>query len=128
VQREPVQLQALRLHEPSPGENRGYVEGEPPERRDNNDAERGCDDYSRIELEPGAKTAWRLHTDVNGWPRWNADITAANLEGTPGGVRVITNESFAGAPVEADKEGMQAALDGSLGAWLAHLKSAAEAS
>jgi hypothetical protein len=42
-------------------------------------------------------------------------------------VQVITNESFAGDPVEADKTGMQSMLDGSLQSWLAHLKFAAEA-
>jgi hypothetical protein len=50
------------------------------------------------------------------------------FEETRGGARVITNESFAGEAVEADKEGMQAALDGSLRAWLAQLKAAAERS
>jgi hypothetical protein len=45
---------------------------------------------------------------------------------TPSGVHVITNESFAGEPVEADATGMQSALDTSLSSWLAHLKSAAE--
>ena len=57
-------------------------------------------------------------TGVHEWP----------FEETPGGVHVTTNESFAGEPVEADKDGMQAALDGSLGSWLAHLKAAAESS
>ena len=49
--------------------------------------------------------------------------------GTAGGitgVHVETNESFAGEPVEADTAGMQAMLDGSLVAWLGHLKTAAE--
>ena len=46
---------------------------------------------------------------------------------TPTGVRVTTEESFAGAPVDADVSGMQSTLDGSLAAWLAHLKAAAEA-
>jgi uncharacterized protein YndB with AHSA1/START domain len=45
----------------------------------------------------------------------------------PGGVHVETNESFAGAPVEADAETLQAQLDASLVAWLGHLKRAAEA-
>ena len=50
------------------------------------------------------------------------------FEQTPDGVRVTTNESFAGEPVEADTDGMQTALEGSLRAWLAHLKEAAESS
>ena len=45
---------------------------------------------------------------------------------TPGGAHVETNESFAGEPVEADAAGMQTLLDGSLMAWLGHLKKAAE--
>ena len=46
---------------------------------------------------------------------------------TSTGVRVTTEESFAGEPVKADVTGMQSALDSSLTAWLAHLKQAAEA-
>ena len=45
-----------------------------------------------------------------------------------GGVRVTTNESFAGEPVSADVPGMQGQLDASLVAWLDYLKSAAEGS
>jgi uncharacterized protein YndB with AHSA1/START domain len=45
---------------------------------------------------------------------------------TPDGVRVSTTESFAGDPVDADRESMQALLDASLVAWLAQLKAAAE--
>ena len=26
-------------------------------------------------------TVWRLHTDVNNWPAWQTDITAAHLDG-----------------------------------------------
>ena len=47
---------------------------------------------------------------------------------THGGVRVTTNESFAGDPVSADVAGMQGQLDASLVAWLDYLRSAAEAS
>jgi len=45
---------------------------------------------------------------------------------TDSGTRVETTESFAGTPVEADPAGMQRVLDGSLTAWLGHLKAAAE--
>jgi hypothetical protein len=41
---------------------------------------------------------------------------------------VTTTESFAGKPVEADAQGMQALLDASLVAWLGHLKMAGESS
>jgi hypothetical protein len=44
----------------------------------------------------------------------------------PSGTQVVTNESFAGDPVEADATGMQEMLDASLVAWLHHLKTAAE--
>jgi len=46
----------------------------------------------------------------------------------PGGVRVFTEESWSGAPVEADAATLQTALDASLVAWLRHLKAAAERS
>ena len=45
---------------------------------------------------------------------------------TPGGVHVLTLESLSGEPVEADVARAQAILDGSLTAWLVHLKAAAE--
>jgi hypothetical protein len=119
---------------------------------------------------------WALHTDVNAWPTWQTDITAAHIAGpfkvgasfswtsfgfsvtstiydlvehtrllwggtadgitgihewiftvAPDDVQVTTNESFAGAPIEADPVSMQKVLDGSLQAWLSHLKVAAEA-
>jgi hypothetical protein len=129
-----------------------------------------------IGIDAPLSIVWQLHTDVNNWPAWQTEITAAHLDGafqpgasfewtsygftvvstiyavaagaralwggtsggitgvhewlfsqTPMGVRVTTEESFAGGPVEADITGMQSALDSSLAAWLAHLKAAAEA-
>jgi hypothetical protein len=47
---------------------------------------------------------------------------------TDGGVRVTTNESFAGDPVSADVAGMQGQRDASLVAWLDYLRAAAERS
>jgi|SRR5947207_1956562 len=44
----------------------------------------------------------------------------------PGGVRIDTEESWSGGPVEADVAGMQQALDGSLIAWLEYLAAAAQ--
>ena len=44
----------------------------------------------------------------------------------PGGVRVDTEESWSGGPIEADVAGMQQALDGSLIAWLEYLAAAAQ--
>ncbi|MGC5009374.1 SRPBCC family protein [Streptosporangium sp. DT93] len=118
---------------------------------------------------------WDLHTDVNAWPSWQADITAASADGPlaegsvfhwstfgmdipstvhaldPGrrilwggpahgitGVHewvfteqdgrtlVRTAESWDGEPIRADRDAMRAALEGSLTAWLAHLKQTAE--
>ncbi len=128
-----------------------------------------------VDIAAPLDTVWQLHTEVNRWPEWQADITSARADGefapgsaftwtsydftvtstiyevdqrarvlwggtaagitgihewlfreTPTGVRVETNESFAGAPVEAEASGMQALLDTSLSSWLAHLKVAAE--
>ena len=47
---------------------------------------------------------------------------------TDGGVRVTTNESFAGDPVSADVAGMKGQLDASLVAWLDYLGAAGEGS
>jgi uncharacterized protein YndB with AHSA1/START domain len=130
-----------------------------------------------IDIDAPLDMVWRLHTDVNAWPTWQTEITAAHIDGTlrsgasfdwtsygfgvtstvydlnpgsrllwggtsggitgihewlfdetPSGVHVTTTESFSGDPVEADAAGMQSALDGSLVAWLGHLKAAAESS
>jgi uncharacterized protein YndB with AHSA1/START domain len=48
------------------------------------------------------------------------------FEAIAGGVHVMTNESFAGQPVEAGKAQMQALLDATLTAWLDRLKTTAE--
>jgi len=128
-----------------------------------------------IDIEAPLDTVWKLHLDVNAWPTWQTDITAAHIDGTlepgasfdwtsygfsvtstvydvnertrvlwggtsggitgvhewlftetPAGVHVMTTESFAGEPVEADAPGMRTLLDASLVAWLGHLKTAAE--
>ena len=120
---------------------------------------------------------WDLHINVDDWPTWNLEVSAAKLDGafapgnsftwtsydftvtstiyvvedrartlwggaaqgimgthewlferTPEGVHVMTNESFAGDPVEADTAGMQAILDNSLTTWLARMKARAESS
>ena len=42
-----------------------------------------------------------------------------------GGTRVSTVESWSGEPIEADAAAIQEALDGSLVAWLGHLRTAA---
>ena len=131
--------------------------------------------HHEIDINAPLDTVWRLHAEVNSWPAWQTDITAARIDGafqpgtsfewtsygftvistiyavaerarvlwggtsggitgvhewvfsqTPAGVHVTTEESFAGEPVQADATGMQSALDGSLVAWLGHLKAAAE--
>src|SRR5215469_6682534 len=53
---------------------------------------------ARHETDIGAplETVWRLHTDVNGWPAWQADITAARLDGPfePGASFAWTSKGF----------------------------------
>ena len=81
----------------------------------------GLDIESTIyRVEPERRTLWGgpAHGIV-GVHEW----TFAPAEG---GTRVETAESWSGEPVEADVEAMQAALDGSLVAWLGHLAAAAE--
>jgi uncharacterized membrane protein len=139
------------------------------------DAEAPVRAHHEIDINAPLDTVWRLHADVDNWPTWQTEITAARLNGKfePGasfewtsygftvvstiyavaqharvlwggtaggitgvhewlfsqtrtGVHVTTRESFAGEPVRADVNGMQAALDGSLVAWLGHLKAAAK--
>ena len=34
-----------------------------------------------IDIEAPLDTVWRLQIDVNAWPRWQTDITAAHLDG-----------------------------------------------
>lgn len=48
------------------------------------------------------------------------------FEEASSGTHVMTNESFAGEPVEADPASMQTMLDASLQAWLDRLMQAAE--
>jgi len=130
-----------------------------------------------IDIDAPTDRVWALHVDVNAWPHWQSDITAAQLDGAfePGssftwtsfdftvtstiyalqeqtrvlwggtgegitgvhewlftttstGAHVVTTESFAGAPVQANIAGMRQVLDGSLISWLQHLKNAAESS
>ena len=34
-----------------------------------------------IDIGAALDTVWRLHTDVNAWPTWQTDITAAHIDG-----------------------------------------------
>jgi hypothetical protein len=34
-----------------------------------------------IDIEAPLDTVWRLHTNVNAWPTWQTDITAAHIDG-----------------------------------------------
>jgi hypothetical protein len=64
------------------------------------------------------------------WGGTSGGITGVHewvFTGTPTGVHVTTEESFAGRPVETDIARMQSALDSSLSSWLGHLKAVAEA-
>ena len=72
------------------------------------------------EVEDRSRVLWGGTADgITGVHEWI-------FQETPTGVRVETNESFAGEPVEADTDAMQAMLDGSLSSWLGHLRVAAE--
>ena len=37
--------------------------------------------HHEIDINAPLDTVWRLHTNVNGWPAWQTDITAARLDG-----------------------------------------------
>ena len=131
--------------------------------------------HHQVDISAPLDVVWHLHVDVNEWPSWNQEITAAKIEGqfeqgnsftwtswdvtvtstihvvedhsrtlwsgpaqgimgihewrfeqTRNGVQVSTDESFSGDPVEADPDGLRAALDDSLVAWLRRLKTQAE--
>jgi len=143
------------------------------------DIDRNAPIVARHEIDIAAplERVWDLHINVDDWPTWNLEVSAAKLDGafvpgnsftwtsydftvtstiyvvedrartlwggaaqgimgthewlferTPEGVHVMTNESFAGDPVEADTAGMQAILDNSLTTWLARMKARAESS
>jgi pimeloyl-ACP methyl ester carboxylesterase len=49
-----------------------------------------------IDIDAPLDTVWRLQTDVNGWPAWQADITAAHLDGPfePGASFTWTSYGF----------------------------------
>ena len=104
-------------------------------------------DISGVSLEepfaPGATFEWQTAGltirstvyDVTSGVRtlWGGDV--AGIHGihewtfteTANGVRVATEESWSGEPVEANVAAMQSGLDQSLVSWLGHLKAAAEA-
>ena len=49
-----------------------------------------------IDINAPLDTVWRLQTDVNGWPAWQTDITAARLDGPfePGASFTWTSYGF----------------------------------
>ena len=72
------------------------------------------------QVEPERHTLWGGPSEgITGIHSWT-------FTPVPGGVRVETEESWSGSPVEADIAGMQQALDGSLTAWLEYLAAAAQ--
>ncbi|MCG6495541.1 SRPBCC family protein [Kitasatospora sp. A2-31] len=73
-----------------------------------------------LELVPGRRIVWGGPADgIDGIHVWT-------FEETDGAVTVRTEESWAGAPVEAQPAELEAALRASLEAWLDHLKAEAE--
>ena len=80
----------------------------------------GLDIESTIyEVEDGRRTLW------GGPAHGIAGVHEWLFTPVEGGTRVETAESWGGEPIEADVGAMQAALDGSLVAWLGHLETAA---
>jgi hypothetical protein len=61
-----------------------------------------------------------------GWAQGIMGTHECLFEETPTGVHVITNESFAREPVQADPDGIRGTCDTSLTSWLARLKTQAE--
>lgn len=49
-----------------------------------------------IDIQAPLDTVWRLHLDVNAWPTWQTDISAADLEGAfePGASFAWTSYGF----------------------------------
>jgi hypothetical protein len=37
--------------------------------------------HHQVDITAPLDVVWQLHTDVNGWPSWNREITAAKIEG-----------------------------------------------
>ncbi|MGO4494976.1 SRPBCC family protein [Paenibacillus sp. 2RAB27] len=73
------------------------------------------------EVDPMRRIVW-------GGPALGIDgVHVWEFKASPNGVVVHTTESWDGPPVAADPEGMRAALTSSLTAWLAALKTTAEA-
>ncbi len=91
---------------------------------------------------PGADFTWRTHdlgikstvyrvepqrhTLWGGPAEGITGIHSWTFTPVPGGVRVNTDESWSGEPVQAAVADMQAALDAALIAWLGHLSAAAK--
>ena len=53
--------------------------------------------HHEIDIHAPLGTVWRLQTDVNNWPSWQTDITAARLDGPfqPGNSFTWTSYGFA---------------------------------
>ena len=52
--------------------------------------------HHEIDISAPLETVWRLQTDVNNWPAWQTDITAAHLDGPfqPGNSFTWTSYGF----------------------------------
>ncbi|WP_406269175.1 SRPBCC family protein [Streptomyces sp. NBC_00191] len=82
----------------------------------------GLDITSTVtDMVPGRSVAWGgPAAGIDGIHRWTFEPCGDSQ------TRVVTEESWAGAPVDADPAGMLAALEQSLVAWLDELKRTAE--
>ena len=52
--------------------------------------------HHEIDIAAALDTVWNLHTDVDAWPAWNPEVTAAELDGAfaPGNSFTWTSHDF----------------------------------
>jgi hypothetical protein len=77
-----------------------------------------------VQVWPQERLVWRGH---GGGPDGVLGVHVWALTPAGNGVKVSTEESFAGPPVDADPATFQAGLDTTLATWLQRLKATAEA-
>jgi uncharacterized membrane protein len=74
--------------------------------------------HHEIDITAPLSTVWQLHTDVNAWPTWQTEITAAHLDGPfqPGASFEWTSYGFTVvSPIYAVAEGSRVLWGGASG-------------